>query len=447
MAQVFTPVTDATFKLVKSKLNGLGASNYHRRFITDKTSFESLSRFLVESRNELGKTKNEDQLIDLKIQKLTSQPVIYKSNKTEESFQITFYFAEVNYVVLLAKYSHFKGFTKKIIVDHDYRFDGVQENVVLVSVSDILKHHYYQNKDDKEIGFSGLNPKTIKEFTALIKSSLTTDPVINRSQPVGFYSNIYDVENRKLKWTFEDFLGQLVDINQMSLDMPSVVVNLLSNYHYGHVIKEEVKRTIIELEEPMTLIEVFDKYEDTTYHDVREAIRLMKRAVTKKQQKELDNRYQDFVIKDNHLTPSGKSKFITHSSCSTRCDEFYKNKAAQFSLSYPIYAFQKLYVKRWIPGYSGRIICDIIMQKHEDESKRHTKHFNEKKGRVVDRHESRKHAKNFRIKRSKDWDHSFFSSSGGKSGRDKRWGAIMDRKDARMAKFDMEKDVKGYHSK
>ena len=174
MTQVFIPVKDATCKLVQAKVKGTGPSNSHRRWVETKTGFGSLGRFCVHGKNELGTKKHEDKLVNLKIQKLASQPVIFKSNQTEELFQVTFHIAQISYLLVLAKYHHYKGFTNKIIVDYDYQFDGIQEGVVLVSVGDILKHHYYQNKADKQMGFNGLNSKTINDFKTIIKSSLTT---------------------------------------------------------------------------------------------------------------------------------------------------------------------------------------------------------------------------------------------------------------------------------
>lgn len=251
-------ITDQYKFVVKNTFRQL-----HYSYRSDCLSFEGLERFnapsksLLETKSKLP--RQNDKLIQLNIKHLSEYPITFQNEVSGESFTVNFYSVKINYNLVIAKYTYCLKITGKKVTEYNYNYHNWYiRGYMTIRVIDLFKHYYYTHKELKNLGFTTDNPNDAKNFSQLIKNSLTREAKMG-NKPFAIMSNMlyfYKIENNKIKWDMEHFLGQQIIAQYDSLQNSELVTGLLRLYLNGEYKMPNVNKTII-FDEPKSLVDAF----------------------------------------------------------------------------------------------------------------------------------------------------------------------------------------------
>ncbi len=299
---------------------------------------------------------------------------------------ITGYLCDILYDITIEKYRRYVGFSSKVNTLQYYNHSDKINKQLGFTVADILKYYYYTHKDVDNHGFVNMKSSDAKDLWSIINKSLTQDSTPSNI-PLGtciiteksrWRSKLFtiikllDIKNHKVKWDYDNFFNSIILMNLEHLTHSKCAQNLVHLYLYGtNTIIPSV--IVNELEEPMSLIEVIEEYENKKNHMVVFIKNKINNKLKKAEKEEL-NKYQKIILDRGFMTSN------KHHSDSSRIIDRVDHKM----MSYPLFAFRNIYVQDWIPEESLKILKEVIESKVSQQSNTKLKYYIEKQGKYID---------------------------------------------------------------
>ena len=322
-----------------------------------------------------GFTKFNSPINFVKVESKDAIQINFTNKTTNEGYNVTLYVCEINYGLTKKKVRTFQGHLNKqknsdkvIIENHNVRY---QQRVLAITVGDILRMYYYNNRSKLE---EKSNPKTIKnnsleynshsqfekKIMKFLRAVLSIDSFDNDTMnsfgiysgggitewdlPKYFDSNYMNLGDfcRKKIYLSMGVVSGLFELFLKSNDDPKYKKNIetevdnifrgmfgydvvLKFYKYfnkeGPLEENEEDKTIY-FEEPKKLTDIclmMEEYKDSIPYN-HQILQAVNRKFNNREKRE-SQRFSEVVIDDIAELPSG----------------------------YPIYAFDKVLIKKWDP--------------------------------------------------------------------------------------------------
>lgn len=345
----------------------------------DKTTWSYLYDYVgVKDKHLLGK-KNQlgDCLNNLHILNKTDHIMSCQNPYNNESFNVTAYMCDITYNITIKEYKHYMGFSSSVNTIAYYNHTDNVPKQLGFTVADILKYYYYTHKEVDNYGFDpSESSSVIKSMWSIVKKSLSHGSKIHNI-PLGTcklfpknrwssYSQletdiiIWNINNHNFKWDFETFCNSIILMDYTHFIHPTCAINLIYMYLIGTNTNLNRNPTKIIFDEPKSLVEVINEYENKKDNNVVYVINRINSKLNKTQKEELES-YPEYVLDKGFCIDRESEKMFT----------------------YPIFAFRNMYVQEWVPIESIKQLYDIISQKVHLQRSQKLKRDAKRKGKYI----------------------------------------------------------------
>jgi hypothetical protein len=382
----FTLKDTETSQFVKNHKDENGIHVENNKFLgrIDPFSFERISRYGVSNKKELQKAtpKTKDTLHTFNVKSFKAHNLLFINEINGESFEIQMHTADVNVDQTIEKYYHYQDFTSKKTTVYNYRSTTHADSQMGIAIVDLMKYHYFMNKDDPDLGFGDEINKPIKaQLISFVKKCVISANATLETIPFGIVTRhilspivmMFCIDKHQPNWDFDNFISHFILVDYKSIHNIKVAKNIAYLYVTGDNYTNINYVDIIHFEEPKFIIDCINDHENTKDHQtIYVRNRISKKL--KKSQLELLDKYPEYVLPKGTLS-NGKIERD-----GSYCNWYHDIPKV---MSYPLFAFRNIMTYDWIPGKTLKLISDIVEWNEEIQKRNSYKHNSKKLGKPI----------------------------------------------------------------